>query len=379
MKREQISDDKADQQPSSKVARRRFLQLGGAATLAVASAGAADWLWPERAAAAVGAMHWPVTGTVNSLIGPRNGRPHDGIDIGAPQGREVYAAYGGTVTQRVEVGYGNYVDIGHPNGWMTRYAHLSKFVAANGAAVVQGQLIGRVGSTGNSTGPHLHFEARRGPDPYTNLNTAAGPVGSSIQAREPIGIDFPGLGPSPSTPAPYDSYFRGIAAQPPSGSGYWLITRDGGVFSFDADFFGSMGGSSLAQPVVGMAAHPSGNGYWLVAADGGIFTFARQGSPVPKFHGSMGGRRLNAPIVGMAAHPSGNGYWLVGADGGIFAFPEGGLPFYGSMGSKHLNEPMVGMAATPSGNGYWLVAGDGGIFNYGDARFVDSGVKYDRD
>jgi hypothetical protein len=81
----------------------------------------------------------------------------------------------------------------------------------------------------------------------------------------------------------------------------------------------------------------------------------------------------------MAAHPSGNGYWLVGADGGVFAFPEGGLPFYGSMGGKHLNEPMVGMTATPSGNGYWLVAGDGGIFNYGDARFVDSGVQYDRD
>ena len=126
-----------------------------------------------------------------------------------------------------------------------------------------------------------------------------------------------------------------------------------------------MGGTTLNQPMVGMAATPTGKGYWTVAADGGIFAFGDAA-----FHGSMGGTTLNKPVVGMAATPTGKGYWLVAADGGIFAF--GDAPFYGSMGGTTLNQPMVGMAATPTGKGYWLVAADGGIFAFGDAPFHGS-------
>ncbi|HET7489695.1 MAG TPA: SpoIID/LytB domain-containing protein [Acidimicrobiales bacterium] len=151
-----------------------------------------------------------------------------------------------------------------------------------------------------------------------------------------------------------------------SGNGYWLVASDGGIFTFgDARFFGSTGSIRLNKPVVTMAATPTGNGYWLVASDGGIFSYGDA-----RFAGSTGGMRLNKPVVGMAPTPSGNGYWLVASDGGIFAF--GDAPFLGSTGAITLNQPVVGMAATPSGKGYWLLAADGGIFAYGDAAFLGS-------
>jgi hypothetical protein len=79
-----------------------------------------------------------------------------------------------------------------------------------------------------------------------------------------------------------------------------LTATDGGVFSFgDAAFDGSMGGSHLNAPVVGIAATLDGKGYWLAAADGGVFSFGRA-----PFEGSMGARPINAPVVGIAAWPS---------------------------------------------------------------------------
>ena len=157
----------------------------------------------------------------------------------------------------------------------------------------------------------------------------------------------------------------GMAATP-DGGGYWLVATDGGIFSFgDAAFSGSTGGLRLNAPIVGLAPTPSGHGYWLVASDGGIFSYGDAA-----FDGSRGGQPLNRPVVGMAATPSGHGYWLVASDGGIFSY--GDAAFFGSTGSLRLNQPVVGMASTPSGHGYWLVAADGGIFNYGDAPFEGS-------
>jgi SpoIID/LytB domain protein len=170
---------------------------------------------------------------------------------------------------------------------------------------------------------------------------------------------LPGGSPSPSTP---------VTPPPASGSGYWLTDSQGDVFAFgSAPTHGSMGGSHLNQPIVGMAATPTGAGYWLCASDGGIFTFGTAG-----FLGSMGGTHLNQPIVGMAAAPTGKGYWEVASDGGIFTFGTAG--FFGSMGGAHLNQPIVGMAATPTGKGYWEVASDGGIFTFGTAASYGSAV-----
>lgn len=104
---------------------------------------------------------WPVRGTVTSGFGQRWGRLHAGIDIAAPTGTPVRAAQTGIVIfAGSQGGYGNLILVAHGNGIVTAYAHLSSFGTGNGASVSQGQTIGAVGSTGNSTGPHLHFEVR---------------------------------------------------------------------------------------------------------------------------------------------------------------------------------------------------------------------------
>jgi len=155
------------------------------------------------------------------------------------------------------------------------------------------------------------------------------------------------------------------AAASLSPSGYRFVAADGGIFSYGAPFFGSMGGQPLNKPIVGMAAAPDGMGYWLVASDGGIFAFGDA-----RFFGSMGGQPLNKPIVGITATAGGAGYYEVASDGGLFAF--GDATFFGSMGGKPLNAPIVGIATTPDGNGYYEVASDGGLFAFGDATFFGS-------
>ena len=149
------------------------------------------------------------------------------------------------------------------------------------------------------------------------------------------------------------------------GGGYWLLGDDGGVFSFDVPFYGSMGGQRLNKPVVGMTPTATALGYWLVANDGGLFSFGDAG-----FFGSTGDMRLNAPVVGMSAVGSVQGYWLVANDGGLFSFGDAG--FFGSTGNIKLNQPVFAMGSTPSGQGYWLVARDGGIFTFGDATYQGS-------
>lgn len=86
---------------------------------------------------------------------------HEGLDFAAPKGTPIHAASGGVVTQaRYATGYGKLVEISHGNGLVTRYAHASSFNVKVGDLVEKGQLIARVGSTGRSTGSHLHFEVR---------------------------------------------------------------------------------------------------------------------------------------------------------------------------------------------------------------------------
>ncbi len=157
----------------------------------------------------------------------------------------------------------------------------------------------------------------------------------------------------------------GMAVDPATG-GYWLVATDGGIFSFNAPFLGSTGNIHLNRPIVGMSSDQSGNGYWMVASDGGIFAFG--GAP---FLGSTGNIHLNQPVVGMAVDPATGGYWLVATDGGIFSF--GGAPFLGSTGNIHLNRPIVGMAALADGSGYRLFASDGGVFDFNALFFGSTG------
>lgn len=113
---------------------------------------------PKTAATGVFAM--PIQRyTITSGFGARWGRLHRGIDFAAPTGTPIYASDGGTVvTSGISGGYGYCIDIDHENGKVTRYGHCSQLLVGLGEKVYQGQLIGLVGSTGNSTGAHLHFE-----------------------------------------------------------------------------------------------------------------------------------------------------------------------------------------------------------------------------
>jgi murein DD-endopeptidase MepM/ murein hydrolase activator NlpD len=126
-----------------------------------------------------GGRVWPVTAPVTSGFGMRahpltgSARLHAGIDLGAPAGTPIRAAAAGTVVFAGTMGgYGNATDIRHGDGTTTRYAHQSRLFVRSGQQVAAGQVIGLVGSTGASTGPHLHLEVRiaAGPiDPRTWL------------------------------------------------------------------------------------------------------------------------------------------------------------------------------------------------------------------
>ena len=120
----------------------------------------AGWASPEPKGP--GEFIWPVQGPVNSPFGPRGARRHAGLDIGSPRAQQVAAAADGEVAfaQATRGGFGNVVVLEHEGGFSTVYAHLSIIIAREGESARQGQAIGGVGTTGNASGPHLHFEIR---------------------------------------------------------------------------------------------------------------------------------------------------------------------------------------------------------------------------
>jgi murein DD-endopeptidase MepM/ murein hydrolase activator NlpD len=115
---------------------------------------------------------WPVQGVITSGFGPRWGRMHTGIDIAAPAGTPIHAARAGEVIYADWLGgYGNLVVVDHGDSVVTLYAHQSRIGVVEGQVLNQGDVLGFVGSTGHSTGNHLHFEVRidtqpRNPRPY---------------------------------------------------------------------------------------------------------------------------------------------------------------------------------------------------------------------
>ncbi|BDG04415.1 LysM peptidoglycan-binding domain-containing M23 family metallopeptidase [Anaeromyxobacter oryzae] len=129
---------------------------------------------PGRSAASPPRAHaplaWPLRGVLYGRFGVRAGQRHDGIDIAAPEGTAVGAAADGTVIYAGEqAGYGEIVILRHDDGIVTLYAHASEVLVKDGARVRRGQPIARVGQTGRTTGPHLHFEVRQGTRPRNPL------------------------------------------------------------------------------------------------------------------------------------------------------------------------------------------------------------------
>ena len=113
---------------------------------------------------------WPVNAPITSPFGWRWGRMHEGIDLGAAYGTPIAAAAAGVVIYAGwEGGYGNLTVIDHGGGLATAYGHQSHIGVSVGESVSQGQIIGNVGSTGHSTGPHLHFEVRVNGQPVDPL------------------------------------------------------------------------------------------------------------------------------------------------------------------------------------------------------------------
>ena len=119
---------------------------------------------PKDAKRGTGIFAWPTSGRLTDRFGfaTRSGRWHGGLDIAAYKGAPVFASDSGFVTFAgwSKSGYGNLIIIDHGNGFETRYAHLQAFYVTAGQSVAKGTQIAAMGSTGNSTGAHLHFEIR---------------------------------------------------------------------------------------------------------------------------------------------------------------------------------------------------------------------------
>ncbi len=116
-------------------------------------------------------LRWPLKGKISSRFGRRGSRMHDGIDISAKEGTPVHAAASGEVVysdQRL-TGYGKLIIVRHSRDMFTAYAHNQRNLVRKGDRVKAGDVIARVGRTGRASGPHLHFEVRRGPTPVDPL------------------------------------------------------------------------------------------------------------------------------------------------------------------------------------------------------------------
>lgn len=143
--------------------------------------GQTDWVDANGAGRQVATMAWPVAGRITSGFGLRVhpilrfARLHRGIDFGAGYGSPIVATADGRVTGSGWAGgYGRQVRISHGGGIVTTYSHMSRLVAEPGSLVRQGQLIGYVGSSGLSTGPHLHYEVHRNGAPVNPLGVRLG-------------------------------------------------------------------------------------------------------------------------------------------------------------------------------------------------------------
>lgn len=184
-----------------RTSRQRRAGLGIAVAVMAMLVGAiAPTVVPAAPAAAAvdGQMVYPASGNIQSKVNDgcrSNYRAHEGIDITGPGGLPILAAFDGVIKTRTSnSGYGNYTDIEHPGGYVTRYAHMAGAgIYAPGTRVVRGQQIGVIGKTGATSAYHLHFEVRRNGAVYTAINNGFTCL-SNVTRGNLIPMSFPGLG-----------------------------------------------------------------------------------------------------------------------------------------------------------------------------------------
>ncbi|MCL6449979.1 MAG: M23 family metallopeptidase [Acetobacteraceae bacterium] len=155
----------------NRLERPDFLAVGQLLVIPGAAAPSSQSLAAAQVASRPAALAWPVRGRISSYFGPRWGRRHDGVDIAAAYGTPIRAAAAGRVRLAGWMGgYGRTVIIDHSGGLTTLYGHASQLLVRAGQRVAAGETVARVGSSGNSTGPHLHFEVRVGGKARNPLN-----------------------------------------------------------------------------------------------------------------------------------------------------------------------------------------------------------------
>ena len=186
-------------------------------------------------------------------------------------------------------------------------------------------------------------------------------TGLVIQALLALGLSPTGSTYTSSGHSPITAFLSFVVS---SGS-------DKGALGYQDNTSGNLLATNQDVPTLAGLTYGFGptNSYWVATASGAVHPFGSA-----KSYGSLAGTVLNKPVVGMAATPDGGGYWLVASDGGIFSY--GDAVFQGSTGGITLNKPIVGMAGTRDGGGYWLIASDGGVFNYGNALFSGSATTF---
>lgn len=181
---------------------------------------------------------------------------------------------------------------------------------------------------------------------YTTLRTPAVPVYDSSSPTE--------FGPEGWGKAIVDG------AMNPSGTGYWILGNDGGLFAYgSAPFYGSRGTEIDATRLAAFATNPSGDGYWMVTEAGQVEAFGEA---------TTVGELASAPpdpIRALRSTPSGAGYWMMDSNGGVYAF--GDAPYLG--GTPVATPAFVDLQPTSTGLGYWLLAADGAVYAFGDADY----------
>lgn len=330
-----------------------------ATNLVTAHAAADSYLW------------WPADGSVSGTCGEARSTPtphtHAGTDIAKNPSQPVYAAFDGTVRWNAvgkdPGGYGNYLDIVHPNGWSTRYAHLAETVdrplVAQNATVTRGQLIGHTAVNGDSTGLHVHFEIRQNGAIRCPANASRG---TAVVARTRTSLSTGAVtGP--------DDVSNGGGVHITGANSYTDVSSTGQVYAWNGQY---LGGSPTGYTgrFVDAKVTVGGGGYWLLSSAGQIYAYGN----APYKGGSPAG--YDREIVAMAATRDNQGYVMVSAAGQVYAY--GSAAYRGGSPTGYTGR-FVDIEMTTDGGGYWLLTSAGQIYAYGNAVYHGgSPAGYDR-